>query len=143
MLYDKGMKKIIAYPGGKKDQKFIIPKNTEDLGDQAFRGCRYLISIEIPNSVTSIGKVVFANCGSLTSIEIPNSVFMIGNRAFSGSPNLKEIHLHNEHPEEMIIGEEAFYGIKQCTLFVPIGTGYAYRHDERFRDKFKEIAIDR
>ena len=39
------------------------------------------------------------------------------------------------------IDEKAFDDLSDCTLFVPIGTGYAYRHDERFK-VFKEVKIE-
>jgi hypothetical protein len=69
-------------------------------------------------------------------------VASIGESAFKGCSSLKEFHLRNEHPENIKIEEGAFDGISECTLFVPIGTGYAYRHDERFK-VFKEVKIER
>ena len=38
------------------------------IGNDAFRGCEGLTSIEIPDSVTKIGDRAFAGCTSLTSI---------------------------------------------------------------------------
>ena len=78
----------------------------------------------------------------MTSIEIPESVTSIGKCAFNRCPNLKEFHLRNEHPENIKIDEKAFDNLSDCTLFVPTGTGYAYRHDERFK-VFKEVKIER
>ena len=112
------------------------------IGDSAFEYCSSLTSIEIPNSVTCIRDSVFLGCKSLTSIEISNSVKNFGRNAFWGCTNLKEIHLRNEHPEDIEIEVHAFYGLTDCTLYVPIGTGYAYRHDERFK-VFKEIKTER
>lgn len=77
----------------------------------------------------------------LTSIR--GNVVEIGAKAFCYSPNLQELHLRNEHPENIKIDKDAFEGLTQCTLFVPIGTGDAYRHDERFKGKFKEVKIER
>ena len=99
-------------------------------------------SMTVPNSVTSIGRYAFNDCSSLTSIEIPNSVTRIGYEAFYCYANLKEIHLRNEHPENIEITNYAFSDLTDCTLYVPIGTGYAYRHDERF-NVFKEIKVER
>ena len=61
------------------------------IGDEAFRSCASLTSIEIGNSVTSIGDYAFSSCSSLTSIEIPNSVTSIGNSAFYGCDGLTSI----------------------------------------------------
>ena len=49
-----------------------------------------------------------------------------------------------EHHEDLKIDEKAFYNlnIENCTLYVPIGTGYAYRHHPVF-SKFKEVIIEK
>ena len=44
--------------------------------------------------------------------------------------------------ENIDIEEKAFDGLSECTLFVPVGTEEAYRHDERFK-VFKEVKIER
>ena len=62
--------------------------------------------------------------------------------AFGRCSSLKEFHLRNEHPENIKIDFGALDGLSECTLFVPIGTGYAYRHDERFK-VFKEVKTER
>ena len=61
------------------------------IGNNAFRNCSSLTSIEIPNCVTSIGTRVFEGCSSLTSIAIPNSVTSIGSRAFRNCLSLTSI----------------------------------------------------
>jgi len=69
-------------------------------------------------------------------------VICIATDAFEGCSSLKEIHLRNEHPENIKVDYRAFEELSNCTLFVPVGTGYAYRHDWRF-DVFKEVKIER
>ena len=123
VLYDKEKRTLIQCPGGKTN-------------------------IEIPNSVTSIGDCAFLECEALTSIEIPNSVTRIGDLAFFGCKALTSIHIRCEHPEDLKINEDAFgilfhkTNIENCTLYVPIGTGYAYRHHPVF-SKFKEVVIEK
>ena len=68
-----------------------INYDVTSIGDEAFRYCYSLTSIQIPNSVTSIGYDAFEGCESLTSIEIPNSVTSIGARAFGGCDSLTSI----------------------------------------------------
>ena len=68
-----------------------IPNSVTTIGEDAFYGCRFLFSINIPNSVTTIGAGAFRDCDSLTSINIPNSVTTIGDRAFAGCESLTSI----------------------------------------------------
>ena len=68
-----------------------IPNSVTSIGDRAFYNCSGLTSVEIPNSVTSIGTQAFESCSGLTSVEIPNSVTSIASSAFSGCSGLMEI----------------------------------------------------
>ena len=83
-----------------------IPNSVTSIGNRAFYNCNGLTSIEIPNSVTSIGNEAFGNCNGLTSIEIPNSVTSIGNDAFIYCSKLTSIEIPNSVTS---IGERAFY----------------------------------
>ena len=61
------------------DKEIVIPKyigtyEVTGIGDEAFRGCYSLTSIEIPNGVTSIGDDAFYGCDSLTSITYNGTV---------------------------------------------------------------------
>jgi len=61
------------------------------IGDEAFRECSSLTSIDIPNSVTSIGDFTFAYCSGLISIEIPKSVTTFDRIPFTGCSSLTRI----------------------------------------------------
>lgn len=109
-------------------------------GKILIRGCKTSI---IPNSVTEIGDRAFSGCSGLQSIEIPNSVTKIGWRAFEGCGSLKDLILHKDYTTN-----NGSHGLVEnlplsnsVTLHVPIGTGYAYRHDDRF-SKVKEVIVD-
>ena len=60
-------------------------------GDNAFKECRSLTSINIPSSVTSLGSYCFYYCDGLTSINIPSSVTSLGQSCFSYCSNLTSI----------------------------------------------------
>ena len=77
------------------------------IGDDAFDGCRGLISVTIPNSVTSIGWAAFAYCSGLTSVTIPNSVTSIGYYAFYNCSGLTSVTIPNSVTS---IGDYAFAG---------------------------------
>lgn len=60
--------------------------------DNAFNGCKDLLSATISEGVISIGSDAFNNTG-LKSITIPNSVVSIGGSSFGDCPNLTDITL--------------------------------------------------
>ncbi len=92
--------------------------NVTKIGNDAFRYCSKLTSIEIPNSVTSIGNSAFDNCSTLTSIEIPNSVTSIGNFAFYSCSGLTSIEIPNSVTS---IGNSAFRSCDGLESFVVEG----------------------
>jgi hypothetical protein len=91
---------------------FTIPKSVKSIGDEAFRNCNNLTSINILNSVTSIREGAFKDCSSLTNINIPNSITSIGNGAFAGCSSLTNINIPNSVTS---IGDEAFIRCSSLT----------------------------
>jgi hypothetical protein len=70
-------------------------------------------------------------------------VTSVGKHAFQGCTGLYEIHMKIEHIENVKIEcEFSSFIEKNCTLYVPIGTGYAYRHHPVF-GRFKHVVIER
>ncbi|MBE6174418.1 MAG: hypothetical protein E7147_02590 [Rikenellaceae bacterium] len=131
-----------------------IPDSVTSIGEVAFYCCDNLTSVTIGNSVTSIGESAFYACYSLTSITIPNSVTSIGDEAFGSCDSLKSVTIGNSVTS---IGYSAFYGCTSlesvyckpttppagdsymfsyydngykpigCKIYVPIGSGEAYK----------------
>lgn len=69
------------------------------IGNQAFKGCTSLTTIQLPSSVATIGNNAFENTGAVAKINLDNVKF-IGNSAFKNAfvnlpPNTVELNLSN------------------------------------------------
>lgn len=133
----------IEIPQRVRTIKDRISYAVKEIGESAFRDCTRLTKIKIPQSVTDILNFAFRGCSGLTKIEIPSSVTNIQERAFAKCSNLKEIHCRIEDPKDINVIGNAFEDceLTECKLYVPIGTGYAYRHHPVF-SQFKEVLIE-
>lgn len=81
-------------------------------------------------------------CSPLSVVRLNEVIKEIGRNAFKDS-SLQELHIRHKHPEQLKIGDYAFDNLKNCILYVPVGTGYAYRHHPAFAGKFKEAIIEK
>ena len=90
VIFDKGMRTLVCYPGGFPGA-YKIPSGVTEIGEEAFSKCRGLTSVVIPDSVTRIGKWAFAWCGSLKVAEVGSGVAAIEEAAFSGCDKLTSI----------------------------------------------------
>ena len=96
-----------------------LPEGLISIGENAFIKCSSLISIEIPNGVTSIGDYAFLSCSSLTSVTIPTSVQNIGKSAFSSCSSLTLVTIPNGVTS---IGNYAFSSCSSLTsVTIPNG----------------------
>ena len=75
--------------------KIVKITSGESVGNNEFKDCNSLISIEIGDSITSIGTSAFENCINLTSIKIGGKVTRIDNYAFEGCSSLTSIEIPN------------------------------------------------
>ena len=88
-------------------QTIVFEGNVTSIGNNSFRGCVGIGSIEIPSSVRNIGNGAFYGCIGLTSVTIPRSVTRIGGSAFFGCNNLNSITILSS---VACIGKDAFSG---------------------------------
>ena len=96
------------------------------IGDNAFRGCSRLTSLNLPAGITEIGPYAFGNCSGLTSLTLPDGITSIGIYAFYGCSGLTSLNLPDGITE---IGPHAFAGCNGLTsLTLPAGiTEIGYR----------------
>ena len=97
VLFNKQKTKLLVYPKGKTDTKYIIPESVETITYYAFSGCCNLNSIEIPESVQSIGRYAFSGCDKIKSICIPKNVKSIWEDAFDKCSSLTSIVVDEKH----------------------------------------------
>ena len=90
VIFSKNMKKLVLYPGGKKDDIYTIPEGTTAIEAGSFTGSD-IKKVVVSDGVSSIGETAFWGCKNLTSIEIPASVRSIADNAFGDNPSLKTI----------------------------------------------------
>ncbi|EDR21914.1 hypothetical protein EDI_266780 [Entamoeba dispar SAW760] len=70
-----------------------IPTTISEIGQGCFRGCSSLKSISIPSSVSKIGYYCFFECTSLTSFTIPTTISIIGHGFFCKCMSLKSVNM--------------------------------------------------
>ncbi len=113
----------------------IIPEGVTSIGNNAFRWCYNLTSIEIPSSVTSIGQSAFIGCYGLTSVEIPSSVTSIGEWAFANCLNLTSVVSCIAAEDLFAINTGTFLEIvNHCILYVPAGAKSTYESTSGWSD---------
>ncbi len=96
---------LTAYNGA--GGEVVIPEGVSKIGDNAFKDCESLTSIQIPDGVEVIADGAFSS-SSLAGIQLPDSITRIGKEAFAFCKELKEIVLP---PNITHIGYGAF---RQC-----------------------------
>ena len=119
-----------------------LPSSVTEIGEHAFLNCRGLTNFTIPSGVTSIGTSAFFCCYGLISLTIPSSVTAIGSQAFNHCSGLTSIYAYMEKLPET--GSNLFLGCdeKNCTVYVPKGTGDAYFRSAEFGYFYNIVEFD-
>ena len=119
-----------------------LPSSVTEIGEAAFLNCRGLTNFTIPSGVTSIGTSAFFCCYGLISLTIPSSVTAIGSQAFKHCSGLTSIYVYMEKLPET--GSNLFLGCdeKNCTVYVPKGTGDAYFRSAEFGYFYNIVEFD-
>ena len=100
--------------------------------------------------VTAIGGCAFQNNELVVKVTIPETIASIGDKAFAGCTNLKAIYIYVKTPINLPGaaasrtrgdgGSSVFAGVntETCVLYVPDGSGDAYRNADGWKE-FKNI----
>ena len=80
-------------------------KPVTQIGEGAFRDCRFLVNAKIPDGVEMLWPQAFYNCAALEEVKLPSSLKEIGDLAFAYCSTLETLKI----PEGTLgIGEFAF-----------------------------------
>ncbi len=66
-LFNKEKTRLICYPVGKTDTRYVVPNGVIEIGEDAFDSSN-LTDIEISDSVTRIGNAAFCDCNTLSDV---------------------------------------------------------------------------
>lgn len=78
-LFSKNGKKLIWYPICRSNKEYVVPMETEIIGEAAFAWNNYIERIILPNGIKKICGDAFGRCKSLKEVVIPASVVEIEN----------------------------------------------------------------
>jgi hypothetical protein len=69
VLFNKTFTELIRYPPGKTAPDYTVPGSVTGIGENAFHGCKNLVSIHLPEGLTKIGGSAFSGCNNLAAIQ--------------------------------------------------------------------------
>lgn len=92
VIFNKNKTKIICYPSGKTEEKYIVPNTVNELESYSFSYVQNLKDIVLPNSLEIIPDNSFLSCTKLETVFIPSSVTDIHDRAFDDCNSLKQVY---------------------------------------------------
>lgn len=127
---------VIAKNDGAYSGDIVIPErvklNSTDyfitaIADNAFKGCRNLISISFPISLNIVGNSAFENCYSIKEITFGIHVKEIGASAFRGCEELIQITCVSPVPPILHEGVFSSKIYKTALVHIPKGSKEAYQ----------------
>ena len=120
ILYDKSGTVLLSYPAGRSGE-VVIPSQTTEIAENAFKNCKKISSVLIPSDVSKIGESAFENCTALAEITIQGSP-SIDSNAFLGCSNIENVTVLSSEPGLLALNN------KQLTYMVTPNLCY-YRHE--------------
>lgn len=82
VLFSKDMKRLICYPCGKQEEKYLIPNGVEIIATNAFSDNHFLKSISFPLSLIKIDSMAFDSCENLNCVNFSEGLEVIADDAF-------------------------------------------------------------
>lgn len=95
-----------AFKGCTNLETLVLNNNIESIGDYAFSDCRNLISITLPTNLSSLGMGALSNCSKISSVNLPVNLTELKDGTFKNCTSLSLINLTNITK----LGKAVFYG---------------------------------
>lgn len=115
----------------------VVPDGVKNIMSNAFQNSD-IVRVDLPASVTIIGENAFRNCQKLTSVNMQDGVAEIRKRAFYGCVGLKEVSIPGS---VKTIGEEAFKGCNSLSTLA-MADGVESIGDHAFDDCSSLVAVE-
>ena len=116
-----------------------LPEELRKINAGVFDNCTRLQNIEIPENVTSIGTGAFSSCVKLFSVIIPKNVTSLGNASFSNCANLHTIIIRQPNAFPL---SNIFVGTPIKNIYVPSGSEDGYKSKAaNLKDKIKVLDL--
>ncbi|MBQ2851394.1 MAG: leucine-rich repeat domain-containing protein, partial [Thermoguttaceae bacterium] len=136
VLFSADGRRLVRYPQGRSDEKYVVPDGVVEIGPRAFFECKTLKEVVFSQGLATIGAEAFKNnkalqnvafseglttvgaeaflfCKSLQQLDFPSTIETIGAKAFFGCDSLHTLVFNAASPRE--IGESAFAHCKTLT----------------------------
>lgn len=102
-----------------KITSITVPSGIRSIGNNAFFGCRNLISVELPDTLVFLGDSAFESCESLKTIVLPHGLTALGGCTFRNCCFLQEVDI----PESVTsIRRSCFDRCTSFRIFAPAGS---------------------
>lgn len=106
-----------AFKGETILENIVIPEPVNTIQNTAFHNCTSLKKVVLPKTLLSFSYGAFVGCTALKSIELPDSLVNVGASNFQGCTNLVKVSMAKNFPK---IQNRLFYG---CTALKDIFYG--------------------
>lgn len=105
VLFSKDGTRLYSYPGGMRQEEYVVPETVTWIGMRAFSENPYLSALTIPNSVTRMAGGICSNCVSLKTVKLSESVTCLEAYSFDKCESMKILDI----PESVkMFGESVF-----------------------------------
>lgn len=119
---------------------FADGQNLLSIGQYAFYNCSTLVSVTVPEGVQTLGAYAFYNNSSLVKIKLPSTLNVIGNYAFGNCQQLMKMNVAAYAPPT--VSSNTFYSVpRTATVYVPESAINTYKSTYIWNEFFIESNV--